>query len=380
VNVRSVGAAVTLGLFVFFTWSQAAFAFPLGSGTFGAAIFGDSDGDLVEDSLDAFPLDARGHSDTDSDGVPDGWERANGLDPNNQFDAEFDPDRDGFTNTEEFANATDPSISDGNAQIVTIAAPDSMARGTNALVSLIYDASDNNSDLTGLGIRVHINSQIIGSVSFDNVLSRNLIGVDTSFSVDSFDYDNEGSTDVFVTLAWAAASSPSWPGTLPIKLADMTLTLNEQSYYGETSVPLRVTASSTATGYRLSADPATSALTDSSFDIDDDGRIEALTDGLLLMRSMFDFSGEQLVAGAVASEGTRKTAEEIQAFIASLAGKMDIDADGKVEALTDGLLIVRFLFDFRRESLIAGAVATDATRKTSEEIEEYLESILPALN
>jgi len=34
----------------------------------------------------------------------------------------------------------------------------------------------------------------------------------------------------------------------------------------------------------------------------------------------------------------------------------------------------------RRESLIAGAVATDATRKTSEEIEDYLESILPALN
>jgi hypothetical protein len=160
----------------------------------------------------------------------------------------------------------------------------------------------------------------------------------------------------------------------------MRLTVKEQNNYGETTVPVRVTASSTATSYRLSADPAISELTEGSFDVDDDGKIEALTDGLLLMRSMFGFGGEQLVAGAVAGEGTRKTAAEIGTYITVIESKMDVDSDGKVEALTDGLLIVRFLFDFRRESLIAGAIGKDATRKTSEEIEEYLESILPSLN
>ena len=46
-------------------------AFPLGSGTFGSSIFGDSDGDLVLDTLDAFPDDASETKDTDGDGVGD---------------------------------------------------------------------------------------------------------------------------------------------------------------------------------------------------------------------------------------------------------------------------------------------------------------------
>ena len=47
------------------------FSFPLGSGTFGSSIFGDSDGDLVLDTLDAFPDDASETKDTDGDGVGD---------------------------------------------------------------------------------------------------------------------------------------------------------------------------------------------------------------------------------------------------------------------------------------------------------------------
>ncbi len=46
-------------------------AFPLGSGTFGSSIFGDSDGDLVLDTLDAFPNDVSETKDTDGDGVGD---------------------------------------------------------------------------------------------------------------------------------------------------------------------------------------------------------------------------------------------------------------------------------------------------------------------
>ena len=117
---------------------SSAVAFPLGSGTFGTSIFGDSDGDLVQDALDAFPLDGRGHSDADLDGLPDEWENANGLNSSNPNDAEFDADRDGFTNAEEFKSATDPSVSNGKSQIVVITAPVAMARGSTASVSLSY--------------------------------------------------------------------------------------------------------------------------------------------------------------------------------------------------------------------------------------------------
>lgn len=44
--------------------------------------------------------------DTDGDGMPDAWERANGLDPTRQ-DHNEDPDDDGYTNIEEFINLVD---------------------------------------------------------------------------------------------------------------------------------------------------------------------------------------------------------------------------------------------------------------------------------
>lgn len=46
--------------------------------------------------------------DADKDGMPDAWERANGLDPNNSADAAGDADGDGYTNIEEFLNGTAP--------------------------------------------------------------------------------------------------------------------------------------------------------------------------------------------------------------------------------------------------------------------------------
>jgi len=41
---------------------------------------------------------------------------------------------------------------------------------------------------------------------------------------------------------------------------------------------------------------------------------------------------------------------------------LDIDGDGSVEGLTDGLLVVRHLFGFEGEALIRGVVAEDAIR------------------
>jgi hypothetical protein len=46
--------------------------------------------------------------DTDGDGMPDDWEMANGLNPNNADDANLDPDADGATNLQEYLAGTDP--------------------------------------------------------------------------------------------------------------------------------------------------------------------------------------------------------------------------------------------------------------------------------
>lgn len=49
--------------------------------------------------------------DTDSDGMPDWWEVANGLNPSVDDSGE-DPDNDGLTNLEEYQNGTDPKAFD----------------------------------------------------------------------------------------------------------------------------------------------------------------------------------------------------------------------------------------------------------------------------
>ena len=58
---------------------------------------------------------------------------------------------------------------------------------------------------------------------------------------------------------------------------------------------------------------------------------------------------------------------------------LDVDGNGAVDALTDTLLITRFVFGFTGEALINSAVAEDATRTSSEDIEAYLEGLIPEL-
>lgn len=59
--------------------------------------------------------------DADSDGIPNGYEQAHGLDPLNPADANLDSDGDGFTNLQEFQTGTDPTNSASALRITAIA-------------------------------------------------------------------------------------------------------------------------------------------------------------------------------------------------------------------------------------------------------------------
>ena len=61
------------------------------------------------------------NQDTDSDGMPNGWEQAHGLDPLNPDDADADPDHDGMSNLQEYLAGTNPTNAASCFKITSVA-------------------------------------------------------------------------------------------------------------------------------------------------------------------------------------------------------------------------------------------------------------------
>lgn len=103
----------------------------------------------------------------------------------------------------------------------------------------------------------------------------------------------------------------------------------------------------------------------------------ALTDGLLLIRYMQGLTGPALTAGLSVAGAGRGDATSIKAYLDTYRMSYDIDDDTNVDAATDGILIVRYLLGLRGNALIQGAVAPGAPRNTAVDIEAYLGQLTP---
>ena len=124
---------------------------------------------------------------------------------------------------------------------------------------------------------------------------------------------------------------------------------------------------------------ATGCYGDRTFDIDGSSSSQPLADGLLVIRYLFGFSGSSLTSGAVAKNGAeRVTDERISEYLGLISRELDIDGDGESKPLTDGLLLIRYLFGFSGESLISGAIGDGAERDTADEVEVYIQERVPA--
>jgi hypothetical protein len=115
----------------------------------------------------------------------------------------------------------------------------------------------------------------------------------------------------------------------------------------------------------------------SSFDldIDDDGKTDALTDGLLALRYMFGLSDAPLITGVIGQDASRATSLEIESYLNENRSSLDIDGNGDISALTDGLLILRNLFGLEGGTLISDVIGDQSTRSSANAIVDYINSI-----
>ncbi|MFP4692853.1 MAG: S8 family peptidase [Halothece sp.] len=218
-------------------------------------------------------------------------------------------------------------------------------------------------------------------------------GTNTTFFGNDIASDADSDPNFFGTSA-AAPHAAAAAGLL--KDADPSLTPSEISTALETTAldmddpatPEFDTGFDPVTGHGLiQVDQAlrelaetreTSATENLTLDVDGNGEADALTDGVLIMRYLLGFRGNDLLEDVVASDATRETATEIEGYLAEAESQiLDVDGNEEVDALTDGTVTLRFLFGMRDEGLVEDVIGEGATRTTDEEISSYLEEFLP---
>ena len=123
-------------------------------------------------------------------------------------------------------------------------------------------------------------------------------------------------------------------------------------------------------------DSAASDFDGITWDLDGNGTADALTDGLLLLRHTFGITGSSLTTDAISSNSPLSN-EEVVTKVEGVYQIADIDNNGSVDALTDGLIVLRYLFGLTGNFLTEDVVANNGTRTDAVDIEAYLQSKMP---
>lgn len=265
----------------------------------------------------------------------------------------------------------DGSIIYANRQEITYGGNVGAYPSLDASIPLFYSTSTNDNTLAGIGLRLHYDSSELTFKNVTNFYQNGLFGTITPIP-DTQNFDNDPRTDTYISFQYFD-SDGRWPGeSLPLKLGEFNFGTNI-SFAG---TQVNITSDDLAPNYSLRADSIFVDKREWNLDIDGNGRIEALTDGIMVVRYMFGipFAGDKLSAGAVANDATRRNLAEIQAYLQEGIdiGYLDIDRNGEVKALSDGMMVVRHMLGaFPGSRLIEGILPQNASRDLAQ-IQEHL--------
>ena len=84
-------------------------------------------------------------------------------------------------------------------------------------------------------------------------------------------------------------------------------------------------------------------------------KYDALTNGLLIMRYLNRVTGPALTARALGATATRTDPTVMKAYLDGFGLALDIDGNSVVDPASDGLLILRYLLGLRGAALVTGA-------------------------
>ena len=117
----------------------------------------------------------------------------------------------------------------------------------------------------------------------------------------------------------------------------------------------------------------------SEYDVDGNGVDDPLTDGLLVLRHQFGLSGTALTAGTLASNATVTDPSELANYIDERTVIFDLDGNGSLDPLTDGLLLLRYLFGLSGDAMTNGVIGLGATRDSYSAINAHIDSSKSAI-
>ena len=176
----------------------------------------------------------------------------------------------------------------------------------------------------------------------------------------------------------AASATLNWAdGDTAVKNITITL-LNNPTFAASKSLSITLSAATfgalgTITVNTLSlAEPP---LPNPSLDIDGNKQYDALTDGLLIMRYLSGLSGNTLASGATGSGAQRTQSAVLLLYLDALKPLLDVDGDGQINLQTDGVILLRYLFGLRGSALTYGLIGV-GPRPTAQ-IETTIQALMP---
>lgn len=113
-------------------------------------------------------------------------------------------------------------------------------------------------------------------------------------------------------------------------------------------------------------------------DIDANNAYDAATDGVLILRHLFGLTGVALTNNALGTgfDPARVADPALRNYLINVLPYLDVDGNGQVDALTDGLMILRALLGLTDAQITLNAIGAGATRSPFA-ITAHIQSLRP---